>query len=427
LVAAVVTKEHVSDHAHAFAADRRIESIDEAHPPAERSLLTGAGSASRPAGTSAGSRVAIFLPSFRTGGAERVAVMIANGLAERGHEVSLLVARDEGPNRATVSVAVSVISFGHRHTRGCILPLARWLRERRPAVMLSFMKHANLVAAAASSLSGSSHRLVLSERTFPSVSLATERWPIGAILALGIRWMYRAADAIVAVSESVAHDLCGTYKLDESLVTVIHNPVDVDRVRMGAREPLDERSWPRRPGAIIVFVGRLTRAKDPDTLLRAFAKAREATEATLVLLGDGELRPQVESQIRTLRLQDDVVLGGHCDNPYPAMAHASCLVLSSRWEGFPNVLLEAAAVGVPIVATDCPGGSREILQGVEGAELVSPGDVTAMADAMRRAVGIRRPVTALMRRAEDFGLDRVVTSYERILRLPLARRSGGVD
>jgi glycosyltransferase involved in cell wall biosynthesis len=369
-------------------------------------------------GTTPATRAAIFLPSFRTGGAERVAVMLANGLAERGHDVHLLVASEEGPNRAGVSDAVSVVSFHRQHTRGCVVSLARWLRKHQPAVLLSLMKHANLVAAAASAISGSSHRLVLSERTFPSVSLATERWPIGPIVAMGIRRMYRSADLVVAVSKSVARDLCETYKLAESLVTVINNPVDIDRVRARARDGLDGRWWPSRTKAVVLFVGRLTQAKDPDTLLCAFARVREARKATLVLLGDGELRAQVESRIRALSLQEDVVLAGHCANPYPAMAHADCLVLSSRWEGFPNVLLEAAALGTPIVATDCPGGSREILEGIGGAELVHPGDAVAMAEAIERAATTKRPVTALMRRAQDFRVDEIVGRYERALDLP---------
>lgn len=361
--------------------------------------------------------VAIFLPSFGGGGAERVAVTLANALAERRHRVHLLAGISDGPNRAAVSAAVSVTSFGRQHVRSCIMPLAHWLRSYRPAVLLSFMKHANMAAAVASLLSRSSHRLVLSDRTSPSVSLASERWLARLLISAGIWSMYRRADAIVAVSKSSARDLCTTYGLDESLVKVIYNPVDVGDVQQQASEATEERWWPMAGKRVILSVGRLTRAKDHITLLDAFARIRGKTNTTLVIIGEGELRPPIEEHIRALGIQKDVILPGFVPKPVSMMARANCFVLSSQWEGFPNVLLEAAAVGTPIVATDCPGGSREILGGIEGAELVPVGDAETMSKAIERALCATRPVTALMRRAEEFSVAKAVFAYEEALGL----------
>jgi len=361
------------------------------------------------------SHIAIFLPSFGGGGAEGVTVMLANALAGRGHRVDLLVARDEGPNRAVVAGAVSVLSFSRGHVRSCVVPLARWLRRERPRALLSMMNHANLAAVAASRLSGSPHRLVLSERTFASRSIASEPSLKGVIIAQGIRHAYRLADAVVAVSADVARDLAETYGLDASLLHVIHNPVDSDRVRAQAAREFDAPWWPAGHVSTVLSVGRLTPQKDHLTLLEAFAKVRRTNCARLVILGEGELRAALERQVRALGLEEDVMLPGYVANPFPAMARAHCFVLSSAWEGFPNVLAEVAALGTPIVATDCPGGSREILGGVDGAELVPIGDVQAMSEAIERAIHSVRPVPALARRAADFSVAKAVAAYEEVL------------
>jgi len=361
------------------------------------------------------SELAIFLPSFEGGGAERVAVILANALAVRGHRVQLLVASDKGPNRAAVLAAVSVLSFNRRHVRSCVVPLARWLRSERPYVLLSMMSHANLVAIAASCLSRSPHRLVLSERTVASRSIANDRSLKGAIIAQGIRYAYGLADAVVAVSASVARDLAQTYGLDESLLRVVYNPVDIDRVRAQAAQECDAPWWSAPHVPIILSVGRLTPEKDHLTLLGAFAKVRQKVRARLVILGEGELRVALEGRCRALGLQEDVLLPGFATNPYAAMARAHCFVLSSAWDGFPNVLVEVAALGTPIVATDCPGGTREILGGVEGAELVPVGDVHAMSEAIKGALHRSRPVVALARRAEFFSVANAVAAYEDVL------------
>jgi len=282
-------------------------------------------------------------------------------------------------------------------------------------VLLSMMTHTNLATIAASRLSRSPSRLVLSEHNVASRSIDNDRSLKGALIAQGIRYAYGLADAVVAVSVGVARDLAETFGLDESLLHVIYNPVDIDLVRAQAAQECVV-PWQLTPDVpTILSVGRLAPQKDHMTLLEAFAKVRQTIPARLVILGEGELRVALEGRCRALGLQEDVLLPGYAANPYAAMARAHCFVLSSAWEGFGIVLAEAAALGTPIVATDCPAGPREILGGVDGAELVPVGDVQAMSEAIGRAIHRSRPVPALARRAADFSVGKAVAAYEEVL------------
>jgi len=135
-------------------------------------------------------------------------------------------------------------------------------------------------------------------------------------------------------------------------------------------------------------IGRLTKAKNYSTLIEAFAKVRQQRDVRLAILGNGEERPSLEGLVRRLGLENDVWLPGFVDPPYPYLARASVFVQSSIWEGFPTVIVEALAFGVPVVSTDCPSGPREILENGRFGELVPVGDVEALADAIRRALDV---------------------------------------
>lgn len=194
-----------------------------------------------------------------------------------------------------------------------------------------------------------------------------------------MRWLYRRADGFVAVSVGVAQDLRGL-GLSDGGIHVIRNPVDVERLRQLAAVGLPPPLQAKAP--YIVSLGRLTEAKDFPTLLRAYAISALRGSHYLIIVGEGEQRTNIESLVRDLELVDRVQLMGAMDNPHGVVAGAAMHVLSSRWEGYPNVLLEALALGVPAVSTDCPHGPREILDGGRYGRLVPVGDAAALASAM---------------------------------------------
>jgi glycosyltransferase involved in cell wall biosynthesis len=170
------------------------------------------------------------------------------------------------------------------------------------------------------------------------------------------------------------------------------------------------------PGAppVILAVGRLTLQKDFPTLIRAFARLRARRSARLVILGEGELRDELEALVAELGLTADVALPGFVDNPFSWMRGSALFVLSSAWEGFGNVLVEAMACGTPVVSTDCPSGPAEILENGKWGRLAAVGDAEALARAIAEALDDPNPPD-VRARAAFFSVERSVDAYLAIL------------
>jgi len=323
-------------------------------------------------------RIALFLPSLRGGGAERVMVNLAWGFVERGLQVDLVLAKAEGPYLSQVPSKVRVVDLGARRMLHSLPGLIRYLRGEQPQAMLSALNHANIVAIWAKILSKVKTRLVVSEHNNLSQSTKNAPFMRAKLMPFLIRFFYPYADAVVAVSRGVAEDLIASTGLPPEKVKVIYNPVITPELFTKADEPLDHPWFGPGEPPVILGVGRLTKQKDFPTLIRAFAMVRKERPARLMILGEGEERPNLEALVRELGLEEDVALPGFVDNPYKYMKRAAMFVLSSRWEGLPTVLIEALALGTPVVSTDCPSGPREVLEGHE--ELLVPvGDTNALA------------------------------------------------
>jgi glycosyltransferase involved in cell wall biosynthesis len=226
---------------------------------------------------------------------------------------------------------------------------------------------------------------------------------------------YRKADCIIAVSEGVADDLVSVAGLARSEIRVIYNPVVTPELVARAEEPL-VHPW-LVPGAapVVLGAGRLSPQKDFATLLRAFAQVRAARPVRLIILGEGELRGQLEAQAAALGVSEDIQFPGFVDNPYAYMRRAGVFVLSSAWEGFGIVLVEAMACGAPVVSTDCPVGPAEILDGGRYGPLVPVGDGGALAQSILSMLDRPMDPERLRARAGDFALDKIGRQYLEVL------------
>lgn len=351
--------------------------------------------------------VAIFLPSLRGGGAERVMVTLANGFVERGHKVDLVLTRAEGPYLPEVCSAVRIVDLNKGRVLASLVPLARYLRRERPHAMLSALNHANIIAILARKVSGAPTRMVVSERS-SLTSLQETR--AGRRMLWLMRRFYPWADQIVAVSQAMADQLQEQLGLSPDRIAAIPNPVDIDAIREQAQCTPDH-PW-LKPGQppVVLAVGRLVAAKDYPTLLEAFAKVRQNIDARLVILGEGSLRAELEERIHHLGLQDVVDMPGFQPNPFGWMAACSVYVLSSRYEGFPNSLVQAMACGAKIVSTDCPTGPVEILEDGKWGRLVPVGDVEVLAESLIAAIGTS-DLPDTQRRVENFRADHIVEMY----------------
>ena len=324
-------------------------------------------------------RILLVLPSLERGGGERVMLQLARSFLAAGRDVHLAVLLGGGPLRGEVPDAVvlhELVPAGH--ARGFWLAwqafprLISLMRSVQPGAVLSTMTGTNLLTVLACKRSHGRARLVLREAS----SLVNAP---GFFKRRAMRWLYPCADMIVAVSRGVAEDLRGL-GIPDDRIRVIHNPVDPERLRhLAGVGPV----LPSLEGVpYVIALGRLTKAKDYPTLLRAYAASKLRHSHRLVIVGEGEERADLERLIRELGIAERVLLAGALDNPFRILAGAALLVLSSLWEGYPNVLLEALALNVPVVATDCRHGPRELFDDGHKGCLVPVGDDVTLARAM---------------------------------------------
>jgi glycosyltransferase involved in cell wall biosynthesis len=326
-------------------------------------------------------RIVLIIPTLGSGGAERVMARLANGLAERGHGVWLVTLADVHADFYPVASSVTRVGLGlinksESSTQalgsnlGRVCALRRFVRATQPQAVVSFMTTTNVLTLLA--CMGLGARVVVSERIDPWSHREHRLW--AALRAL----TYRRADVIVTQTGDAASWFRRRFAARN--IVVIPNPAPdgslVERVSM----PL-----PRSP--YLLAAGRLERQKGHDLLIRAFASmAREHAHLQLAIAGEGSQAQSLSDLCKKLQLGDRVVFLGQVRDLAAVMRGAEAFVLSSRYEGFPNVLLEALANNVPIVATDCPGGPREILRNGEFGLLVPCDDPAALASALRRVV-----------------------------------------
>ena len=253
-------------------------------------------------------------------------------------------------------------------------------------------------------------RLIVVERNQYSLNRTMKRGLVRLSYGL-VPWLYRKADLIGAVSSGVRDDIAAAVGLPAARVALLHNPVSTDRLPEQMAAPIDHPWFGGTNAPVILGVGRFSAQKNFQLLLRAFAALRRERPARLILLGDGELRPELEALARTLGIGDDIEMPGFDPNPFRFMARAGVYVLSSDWEGLPTALIEAMACGCPVVATDCLGGPREILFDGKLGRIVPRADVDALAAAISATLDAPGDAAARIERARDFSLDGAVDRY----------------
>ena len=356
-------------------------------------------------------RISILLPDLGGGGAERLHVNLANKWINKGLKVEFALMTKQGVLLGSLDEKISVTDLRASRARSLLVPLARYLRRTRPDVVITAMWPLTSISIVAWILAGRPGRLFVSDHCQLSISSVEEtrtpRWLIGN----SIRFTYPLASGVIAVSQGVKQDMCSLGHLDPSTVQVIYNPTAVG-VPMLRGSDLERASlWNEGFNHHILSVGSLKRQKDHATLLQAFALLPKSMGAKLTILGEGSLRGELEGLVLDLGLGNKVAMPGFVLDPYPWYQTADLFVLSSRWEGFGNVIVEALECGIPIVSTDCPSGPSEILEDGRLGRLVPIQDPFALADAMARSLSEPVDREKLVRRAQDFSVERISEQY----------------
>ena len=336
--------------------------------------------------TKAKQRVAIFTANMGGGGAERAMLKLAGGIAGHGYDVDLVLSRAEGHYLQEVPDSVRIVDLHARRVLSSIPGLVRYLRRERPNAMLTSMNYVNIVGIWARTLARVDTRLIVNEQNALSLEAAHSPRRRHRLMPRLIKRFYPWADGVTSVARGTADDLVSTAGVSPNLIEVVHNPIVTTELRELVAEPLGHPWFGPGQVPVVLGVGRLAPQKDFGTLIRAFARVIVRRPCRLMILGDGPERASLEALVAERGVTGWVDLPGWISNPYPYMAHAGVFVLSSRWEGLPSVLIEALFCEVPVVATDCLSGPREILEGGRYGALVPVGDEEALAAAIETAL-----------------------------------------
>jgi len=334
-------------------------------------------------------KVAFYLLSLFGGGGQKVILDLAKGFSLQGYKVDLLLFSRKGNLLSRIDSRINIIDLGSKRILFSVFPIIKYLKNEKPLFVMGTSEHANLVLILAKLFSRTKTKvLVRVGMTFFDL-FKNYKKKRDRLIPLLIKLLYPYADKIIANSQNVAHDLEKVSKLPKNKIQIIYNPKFVEEIKeksldrfanarkdgldsvssvtntpqsslRGTRQSRKQSNWDFPDKFTILAVGRLEKQKDFKILIRAFALVKRKIDAQLIILGEGGQRKELEEMILALDLKD-VFLKGFTDNPYFYMANADILVSTSLWEGFSNVLIEAGILGLPILATDCGSGSRELL------------------------------------------------------------------
>lgn len=350
--------------------------------------------------------IALYVPGLQAGGAERTAAVLASGFHAAGLATTLLVDYEADANRPFLDAGVELVPLLGRHDQ-TVIRLARWLTKRRPDIVLAIDAAADLKLVAASLIARSPSRVFLSYHGYSQIV----RGRLGRAAYALAPLLTRLSERTICVSDGLARHLVSDWRASADRVASIPNPCPVER----AKPPTDAAALARRP-ANILAVGRLVPEKGYAGLIAALSDC--PSETRLTILGDGPERPALEAAAAPFAGR--VSLPGYAE-PWDAYAAARVFALNSVSESFGNVVVEALASGLPVVATDC-GGPGEVLDGGRYGRLVPVGDRGALAAALRAALADPGDPSPRMRRASMYGTQRVVEYY-----LDLFAKADGCD
>ncbi len=362
-------------------------------------------------------RLAVFAATSGHSGVDRNLKNLIPAFAARGVAVDILNVRGHGPVLTTLPSGVRVIDLGASHVNTSFAALVHYLRREPPAVLLSDKDKVNRLALWARRYAGVTTRVAVRLGIHVSTNLAERGWFERTVQTFSIRRFYPWADVILVPSQGVADDLAALGRLPRDKVCVVPNPVVTPELEALAAQPVSHPWFEDASVPVILGVGELGARKDFETLIKAVALVRRERRCRLLILGRGRQREALLALGATLGLGDDLALPGFVANPYAYMSRASVFASASRFEGFANVIAEALAVGVPVVATDCPSGPREILEDGRHGRLVPIGDAAAMAQAITATLTAPPLRTGLQAAAQRYHVTRVADDYLRALDL----------
>lgn len=360
--------------------------------------------------------ISILLPDLNGGGAERVMIDLARAIVAHGYKVEFVLMRIKGEFLHETQAEFSIVDLGTQRVRGVAFALSKYLSKRKPCALIANMWPLTSTAVLGRILSGHKCKLMLVEHSILSHEYASWGRLHNRIMSLVIAVTYRICDVVVAVSEGSAKDVAYLAALAQDRVKVVYNPIPQHAIPDIHKIELVEKFWNCERGQRILTVGSLKLEKNHFLLLRAFALLSNK-DARLIFLGKGKNELKLRDLAKELDIINRVIFAGFHTDPSPFYATADLFVLSSDYEGFGNVIVEALSFGLPVVSTDCPSGPKEILDNGYFGRLVPVGNSCHLAQAMATALNETVDTERLKRRASDFTPEIAARKYLKLLKL----------
>jgi glycosyltransferase involved in cell wall biosynthesis len=362
-------------------------------------------------------KIAFIIPSFDGGGAERVMVNLANGFASQGSTVYLIVFNNNGVYKKELSDKIQIIDINTDRALFSYFAIKAVIKKENFQILFSTIGHVNILLIILKLLNKKNgFRIVIRESNTSSQLVRSNLFLKLSLLDVLRKLLYPNADLIVAPSRGVATDLVHNYKIKRKLIEVVRNPINLKRLLSFSKKPIKGTFIDHLSSKIIIGIGALTKQKDFKTLIRAFSVVKKTHNCKLIILGEGPERQTLENVINELNLNEHVYMPGFVTNPFNYLKTSEVFVLSSIYEGLPNVLIQAMLLGIPCVSTNCKSGPKEILMNGKYGQLIEAGDQLGMSKAIINVLEERWESKSKNGLEKKYNLKKIVNHY---LELPV--------
>ncbi len=353
--------------------------------------------------------ILFIVPSMRGGGSERVISTIVKHLDRKKFTITLALLQKEGKYLDDIPKDVQIVDLKAKRTRYAILKIINIIKSENPNIVFSTLGHLNVLISMLKPFFSKKIKFIARESSIVSVNNQQSNYT--GLLDFLYKWFYNNFDLIISQSYFMKYDLIENYKIKENKIKVINNPVDIENIKKLAKDDFNFNNNKIN----LLIVGRLSNEKNHKAAFEALYKLDEKYH--LAVLGSGVLKYELLQQVKKLQLEKRVTFVKFDANPYKYMKNADLLLLTSHYEGFPNVVLEANTCGTPVVAFACPGGTTEIIEDGVNGFLVKCGNVDRLVEKINESSKYQWVCKKIkLYTQKRYTINKIIKEYEGVLR-----------